>query len=510
MSIIELKDISVTFPGTKALQHISMSVEEGHIVALCGENGAGKSTLAKVIAGVYTKKVYTGEVLVHGKAVDFNNTLDAEAEGICIIHQELNLIPEMTVAENICLGAYPSRLGLVKRKEMTDRAANIFNELQIEIDPNAKISDLSISQQQMVEIAKSISRNPEVIIFDEATSSLTDKEVDILFEIMRRLQSRGTTMLYVSHKLDEIFKICDDVVILKDGQFVNMAPTKDMDKDMLITQMVGRELKDMYAPKTKKRPEGMKPVLDVRNWDVYKTGSRTEKIVEGASMQVYAGEILGIYGLMGAGRTEFVSSIFEGDDVPTSGELYINGEKVHIKNCKDAINHGIGLVTEDRRKTGLCLIHSIRDNATLASMKQYANKLTLLDDKKQTDAMNSMIPKLSIRLADIFRPVSTLSGGNQQKIVLSKWLLNNPQILILDEPTRGIDVGAKKEIYFILQKLADAGVAVVVISSELPEVMGVSDRILIMREGTITGEVSQKEASEELLAKYAMKGDVLP
>jgi len=510
MSIIELKDISVTFPGTKALQHISLNVEEGHIVALCGENGAGKSTLAKVVAGVYTKKVYTGEVLVHGKTVDFNNTLDAEAEGICIIHQELNLIPEMTVAENICLGAYPSRLGLVKRKEMTDRATNIFKELQIEVDPNAKISDLSISQQQMVEIAKSISRNPEVIIFDEATSSLTDKEVDILFEIMRRLQARGTTMLYVSHKLDEIFKICDDVVILKDGQFVNMAPTKDMDKDTLITQMVGRELKDMYAPKTKKRPEGEKPVLDVRNWDVYKTGAKTEKIVEGASMQVYAGEILGIYGLMGAGRTEFVSSIFGGDDVPSTGELYINGEKVHIKNCKDAFNRGIGLVTEDRRKTGLCLIHSIRDNATLASMKQYANKLMLLDDKKQTDAMNSMIPKLSIRLADIFRPVSTLSGGNQQKIVLSKWLLNNPQILILDEPTRGIDVGAKKEIYYILQKLADAGVAVVVISSELPEVMGVSDRILIMREGMITGEVSQKEASEELLAKYAMKGDILP
>lgn len=509
MSLINLEHITVVFPGTVALDDVSFGIEKGEIIALCGENGAGKSTLGKVVAGVYSKRTYSGDLILRGQKVDFKSTLDAEKSGVCMVHQELNLISEMTVAENISLGAFPTQLGLVDRGKMRARAQKIFEELQLDLDPDAKISDLSISQQQMVEIAKSISRNPEVIIFDEATSSLTDKEVDVLFEIMRRLKARGTTMLYVSHKLDEIFRICDRVVILKDGKYINQAPVSEIDKDTLISWMVGRELKDMFAPKTQAVSADSAPILEVRNWSVYKTPARREKIVDNISLRVHRGEILGIYGLMGAGRTEFVSSIFEGDAVPTSGELYINGSAVHLRSCKDAIAHGLGLVTEDRRKTGLCTIHSIRDNATVASMRNYANRLTLLDDKKQTDAMNSMIPRLSIRLSSIFSPVSKLSGGNQQKIVLSKWLLTNPQILILDEPTRGIDVGAKKEIYYILQQLADAGVAVIVISSELPEVMGVSDRILVMSEGTIAGEVAQKDATEEMLVKYAMKGAAL-
>lgn len=506
MSFIDLEHISVVFPGTVALDDVSFPIEKGEIIALCGENGAGKSTLGKVIAGVYSKRTYTGSFRVNGQNADFKNTLDAENTGICMVHQELNLIHEMTVAENICLGAFPAKFGLVDRKEIHQRAKKIFEELHLELDPDSKVSELSISQQQMVEIAKSISRNPEMIIFDEATSSLTDKEVDALFEIMRRLKARGTTMLYVSHKLDEIFRICDRVVILKDGKYVNQAEVKEIDKDTLVSWMVGRELKDMFAEKTHAVARSGTPALEVRNWSAYKKTSRKEKIVNNVNLQVYPGEILGIYGLMGAGRTEFVSSVFEGDAVPTTGELYLDGQKVHLRSCKDSIAHGLGFVTEDRRKTGLCTIHSIRDNATLASTRNYANGLTLLDEKKQTEAVNGMIPKLSIRLSSILFPVSKLSGGNQQKIVLSKWLLTAPKVLILDEPTRGIDVGAKKEIYYILQELADAGVAVIVISSELPEVMGVSDRILVMSEGVITGEVSQKDASEEILVKYAMKG----
>ena len=506
MSLIELDHITVVFPGTVALDDVSFHVEKGEIIALCGENGAGKSTLGKVIAGVYSKRTYSGDLSLHDEKVNFKSTLEAESAGVCMVHQELNLISEMTVAENISLGAFPAKLGLVDRKVMRARAQKIFDELQLDLDPDARISDLSISQQQMVEIAKSISRDPEVIIFDEATSSLTDKEVDVLFDIMRRLKERGTTMIYVSHKLDEIFRICDKVVILKDGKYVNQAPIAEIDKDTLISWMVGRELKDMFAPKTHPLSSADKPILEVQDWSVYKSSARKEKIVDGVNLQVCPGEILGIYGLMGAGRTEFVSSIFEGEAIPTSGTLRIGGQDVHLRSCKDAIAHGLALVTEDRRKTGLCTIHSIRDNATLASMRKYADHFSLLNDKKQTDALNSMIPRLSIRLSDIFAAVSTLSGGNQQKVVLSKWLLTNPQILILDEPTRGIDVGAKKEIYYILQQLADAGVAVIVISSELPEVMGVSDRILVMSEGAIAGEVTREEATEEMLVKYAMKG----
>lgn len=506
MNLIDLEHITVAFPGTVALDDISFGIERAQIIALCGENGAGKSTLGKVIAGVYSKRTYMGDLIVRGEKVDFKSTLDAEKAGICMVHQELNLIREMTVAENICLGAFPTKAGLVDRTEMRARAQKIFEELHLDLDPDAKISDLSISQQQMVEIAKSISRNPEVIIFDEATSSLTDKEVDVLFEIMRRLKARGTTMLYVSHKLDEIFRICDRVVILKDGKYVNQANVKEIDKDTLISWMVGRELKDMFAPKTKVLSPDAKPILEVKHWSVYKNANRQEKIVDDVNLQVRCGEILGIYGLMGAGRTEFVSSIFEGDAVPTSGELYISGQEVHLRSCKDAIAHGLGLVTEDRRKTGLCIIHSIRDNATIASLRQYADAFTLLNDRKQTDAVEQMVKKLSIRLSDMKNAVGKLSGGNQQKVVLSKWLLTDPQILILDEPTRGIDVGAKKEIYAILQQLADAGVAVIVVSSELPEVMGISDRILVMREGTIAGEVAQKNADEEMLVRLAMNG----
>lgn len=508
MGQIKLEHIQVAFPGTIALKDISFEIEQGKIVALCGENGAGKSTLGKVLAGVYSKKTYSGSLYFKGQPVDFKSTLDAEAAGICMVHQELNLIAEMTVAENISLGSFPNWAGLVKTADMRKRALDIFAELELDLNPDAKVSDLSISQQQMVEISKAISRNPEVIVFDEATSSLTDKEVEVLFDIMRRLKERGTTMIYVSHKLNEIFQICDEVVILKDGEYVNRSPVSEIDKDTLISWMVGRELKNMFAPKTMAIGEQGRPMMEVRDWCVYKTTSKVEKIVDHVNLTLHCGEILGIYGLMGAGRTEFVSSVFEGAAVPTTGDLRIAGETVHLHSSADAIAHGVALVTEDRRKTGLCLIHSIRDNATLAARRQFANRLMLRNEAAEKDAVQDMIGQLSIRLASMDNVVGSLSGGNQQKVVLSKWLLTKPQILILDEPTRGIDVGAKKEIYYILQKLADQGVAIIVISSELPEVMGVSDRIMVMSEGRVAGEMTRAEANEETLIRYAMKGAV--
>lgn len=506
MSFIEFEGITKKFPGTVALDSVSLAIEKGDIVALCGENGAGKSTLGKVLVGVYPYGSYEGTIKIEGQEVKFANTLDAEKAGVVMVHQELNLVDQMTVAENISLGGMPNKAGKIDFAVMDKIAQDALNRLGIEIDPRKKLGDLSISMQQMVEIAKAISRNPHTIIFDEATSSLTSSEVEALFDVMRRLKKEAITMIYVSHKLDEIYQICDSVVILKDGKYINQGKTSEVTKDILISWMIGRKLEDMFAPKTTPEYQQRKPILEIKNWSVYKEKGSSKKIVCDADFVLKPGEILGIYGLMGAGRTELVSSIFEGDYVPSSGEMFLDGQKVNISTTSDAIKAGIALLTEDRRGTGLITIHSILDNIILASVKNYVGRFFKRDGEKEIAAAETMVDKLKIKLSSLETPVSSLSGGNQQKVVLSKWLLTNPQILILDEPTRGIDVGAKKEIYHILQELADAGVGIIVVSSEVPEVLGISDRIIVMREGQITGEMFIRDATEEVLVRYAMEG----
>ena len=503
MAHVILEHITKEFPGTVALDDVTVDITPGTIVALCGENGAGKSTLGKVLAGAYPYGTYKGRIMVDGEEMCFSDTLHAERFGICMVHQELNMIPEMTISENISLGNMPNQYGRVNKKAMDKRAEDALNRLGIKLDLNRKMKDLPISIQQMVEIAKAVSRDPHLIIFDEPTSSLSNKEIKSLFRIMRKLKEDGRTMVYVSHKLEEVFEICDSVVILKDGKFVNQGQTSEVDKDTLIQWMIGRELEDMFVPKKQCDFSKAPNLLRVKDWNVYE-GNR--HIVKDVSLEVKRGEILGLYGLVGAGRTEFVNSLFEGDYIPSEGEVYMEDKQIHIKSSKEAIKGGIGLVTEDRRKTGLIVIHSIIDNMTLASMRRFIGRFFRRDKAKEYSAVQEMISKLSIRLSNVEMPVGSLSGGNQQKVVISKWLLTNPKILILDEPTRGIDVGTKREIYFLLQKLADEGVGILFISSELPEILGVSDRILVMRAGEIVGEFPHKEATEEKIARKALEG----
>ncbi|MDY3619424.1 sugar ABC transporter ATP-binding protein [Agathobaculum sp.] len=509
MSHIKMEHITKQFPGVVALNDVSVEFEEGTITALCGENGAGKSTLGKVLAGIYDHKSYDGAIYIRGRQVYFRNTLDAEKEKIVLVHQELNLIPDLTVEENVFLGDYPVKFGHVDYDEMTRRTLEIFKELEIQIDPKETVRNLSTSLQQMVEITKAIARDPEVVIFDEATSSLAAKEIHTLFAIMRKLKAKGVTILYVSHKLEEIFEVCDRVVILKDGSYVNEAPVAEIDRDKLITWMVGHSMSDQFPPHDKDLVQRDKVLFEVRNWNVYKTGTNKAdqiKTVDNLSFHVCAGEVVGLYGLMGAGRTRLLNSMFDSERYQHDGQIFVNGKEVKNHTALDSIKCGLGYVTEDRRKTGLCLIHSVSENILLASLRNYANRVGCISDKKGTAAQDEMVKKLGIKVADINSSVAKLSGGNQQKVIFAKWLLNNPHVLLLDEPTRGIDVGAKKEIYSILRKLSEAGVGVVLVSSEIPEVMGVSDRILVVKGGKIAAEIDRSEATEELLLKNAIGG----
>lgn len=509
MSHIKMEHITKQFPGVIALNDVSVEFERGTITALCGENGAGKSTLGKVLAGIYDHRTYDGKVFISGKEVHFKTTLDAEKEKIVLVHQELNLIPDLTVEENVFLGDYPVKHGHVDYDTMTRRTLEIFQELEIDIDPKAVVRSLSTSLQQMVEITKAIARDPEVIIFDESTSSLTSKEIKILFSIMRKLKEKGVTLLYVSHKLEEIFEICDRVIILKDGAYVNEASVNEIDRDTLITWMVGHEMSDQFPPHEEDVIQHDKVLLEIQNWTVYKTGtSKADNLrtVDNFSFQVHAGEVVGLYGLMGAGRTRLLNSIFDSGRYQHEGKMFINGKEIKSRTALDSIRIGLGYVTEDRRKTGLCLIHSVSDNILLASLRNYANQFGCLNDAKGSDARDDVIKKLGIKVANVDNSVAKLSGGNQQKVIFAKWLLNNPQVLLLDEPTRGIDVGAKKEIYSILRKLSKAGVGIVLVSSEIPEVMGVSDRILVVKNGRVSAEIDRRDATEELLLNHAIGG----
>lgn len=509
MSHIRMEHITKRFPGVVALKDVSVRFEKGTITALCGENGAGKSTLGKVLAGIYDHKSFDGKIYINDSPVYFKSTLDAEKEKIVLVHQELNLIPDMTVEENIFLGNFPTRHGHVDYEKMTKATVDIFKELEIDIDPKETVRNLSTSLQQMVEITKAIARDPEVIIFDESTSSLTAKEIKTFFGIMRKLKADGVTILYVSHKLDEIFEICDRVVILKDGTYINEADTGEIDKDTLITWMIGRELSSQFPAYDKRLVQNDTRLLEVKGWTVYKTGTAKAdnlRTVDNVSFCVHAGEIVGLYGLMGAGRTRLLNSLFDRERYRHTGRLFINGKEVRNKTAVDSIESGIGYVTENRRKTGLCLIHSVNDNILLASLKKYANRFGMINDSRSTSARDEVIKKLGIKLANVDGSVAKLSGGNQQKVIFAKWLLNDPRVLLLDEPTRGIDVGAKKEIYSILRKLTEMGVGILLVSSEIPEVMGISDRILVVKDGRIVAEFNRRNATEELLLKNAIGG----
>ncbi len=495
--LLEMKGISKFFNGIKAISNVNLNIRKGTVHALMGENGAGKSTTMKILSGIY--KPTEGTILMEGKEIFPNTPKVALDYGIAMIHQELSPIFEMTVAENIFLGREPlySKVHLVNYPKMYKDTKKMFENLDLSINPKKKMKELSVSEIQMVEIVKAVSYDSKVIIMDEPTSSLADKEVEQLFSIINRLKKDGKGIIYISHKMDEIFRISDDITVFRDGEYISTNLAKDLDQETLIKQMVGRELTDVFPERNRSVKEEI--ALSVE-------GISAPGYFENVSFQVKKGEILGLTGLMGAGRTEVAKAIF-GMIPIESGSIKLKGEPIKIKEPKDAIKHGIALVTEDRKEEGLVLPMSVKQNITLSSLKSVSSG-PMMKRNTEKQVADDMIKSLKIKTHHRNQLVETLSGGNQQKIVLAKWLLTNPTILILDEPTRGIDIGAKTEIYKLMDHLTKEGYSIIMISSEMPEVLGMSDRIIVLSEGKVMGTLSPKEATQEKILSLATANKV--
>jgi ABC-type sugar transport system ATPase subunit len=491
--LLEMRDITKTFPGVRALDGVTFDLRAGEIHALVGENGAGKSTLMKILGGVYPAGSYGGEVLVNGEVQRFGNVRQAEKAGIAVVFQELSLVKDLTVGENIFLGRAPNRFGIVRWDALYAQARKLLADLHLHIEPRTPVRNLGLGQQQLVEIAKALSQNARILILDEPTAALTDAEVETLFLILDKLRARGVGMVYISHKLEEVFRLSDRITVLRDGRTVGTDRTTALDQARVIARMVGREVGDIF-PKAEHAPGEV--VFEARDITVEDANVRGKRLVDHASFSVHRGEVLGIAGLMGAGRSDLLMAIFGAHAGRVTGEVYAEGKRVEIKSPADAIRYGIGYVTEDRKRFGLVLDQTIQNNATLASLRQVSGRF-VTDRDAERAASERAARDLRIKARDVLTITGTLSGGNQQKVVLAKWLLTKPRVLFLDEPTRGIDVGAKQEIYAQINKLAREGLAIVLVSSELPEVLGLSDRVLVLHEGRITGEFTRSSATPE-------------
>ncbi len=491
-NILEIKGVSKSFVGVKALQNVSFQVRKGDVHALLGENGAGKSTLMKILSGAYSKDC--GQIFVNGKEAEIRNTKDSESLGIAIIYQELNLIPDITVAENIFLARQPKKHGLLNWKKMTEDAEEILNYMDVAIDPRAVVSSLSVAQQQMVEIAKAISLHSQLLIMDEPTSTLTEGETRKLFSVINNLKTKGISMIYISHRMEEIFEICDSYTVLRDGTFVHSGEIKEVDVNQIIEYMVGRSLASVYPEKKNKIGEVILEAEHIANG----------KEVKDVSFSLRKGEILGFAGLVGAGRTETLKAVF-GADSSAKGEIKINGKPVQIRSPRDAIKLGIGFLPEDRKKEGLVVDLPVLDNTVMAKPEK-AMEHGMFSAKKAKEICQKYIRELLIKTPSEMQKAKFLSGGNQQKVVLAKWLNCEPDIIVLDEPTRGIDVNAKMEIYNIIVKLAEEGKSIIMISSEMPELIGLCDRVIVMHEGCVTGELDRRTLSQQQIMHYATGG----
>lgn len=492
--IVEIEHVTKSFPGVMALQDVAFNLKAGEVLALLGENGAGKSTLMKILSGVYTKD--SGTIKIFDQVVEDMNPKKAQALGVAIIHQELNMCAHLTVAQNIFLGREETKSGMLSTKKMNMEAKAILDSLNIDIDPRMVVGDLAVSKQQMVEIAKALSTEAKVLIMDEPTSALTSKEIDDLFIIINKLKSEGCGIVYISHRLEELEHIVDRVTILRDGQFIKSMNLKDTSMHEIISSMVGREIKEKFPRVTCERGE---KILEIKNLNA-------GKMVRDINLELYAGEIVGIAGLMGAGRTETTRAIF-GVDPKESGEIILDGAVIKIEKPLDAINAGIVLAPEDRKKDGLCTKLSIRDNIALPNLDLLCNKLGIVDRKREKEITKKAVEDLKIKLPNAEVDAGSLSGGNQQKVVIGRWLVRNSRVVIFDEPTRGIDVAAKVEIYNLMNALKQQGIGVLFVSSEMPEVMGISDRIIVMCDGKITGEIATSEATQDTILKYATTFD---
>lgn len=482
-------DICKSFPGVKALENVNLKLKRGTVHALMGENGAGKSTLMKVLMGMYVPD--SGKVVYDGKEISKYTQGQAIGMGITMVHQELSYIPYMTVAENMFLGREILKNGMIDKNAMCEKAKELLARVGVSLDPRVLMKDLSVSERQMVEIAKCVSYNAKIVIMDEPTSAITDKEVEQLFAVLNDLKAKGVAIIYISHKMDEVLKISDEVTILRDGTFIDTFSTENIDIDQIIVAMVGRELSQVYPEKHNQIGE---QVFEVK-------GLKREGVFHDISFSLKRGEILGFSGLMGAGRTEIMRAIY-GLDKLDEGEIYIQGKKITIRHPGDAIKNKIGLVNEDRKGVGLVLPLSIKKNLTLSNLNKYFNGI-VVGNNKEAELADRMMKLLAIKAPSKEQLVKNLSGGNQQKVVLGKLLLDEAEILIMDEPTRGIDVGAKSEIYKLICELAEEGKAVIVVSSEMPELLGLCDRIIVLHEGKIMGEVQRKDFDQETLMKWA-------
>jgi ABC-type sugar transport system ATPase subunit len=490
---LEMRDITKTFPGVRALDGVTFDLRRGEFHALVGENGAGKSTLMKILGGVYPYPEYGGEIRIEGAARQFRSVRDAAAAGIAVIYQELSLVKEMTIGENIFLGREPRRFGVIRWDELYARAARLLADLRLPLDPRTPIRNLGIGQQQLVEIAKALSQEARLLVLDEPTAALTGAEVETLFSILNDLRARGVGMIYISHKLEEVFRMSDRITVLRDGRTVGTERAGALDERGVIARMVGREVGAIFP--TPDHAQG-DVTFEARNITVEDPHVAGKRLVDGVSFSVRRGEVLGVAGLMGAGRSDLLMAIFGAHAGRTSGEVRVEGRRVRIESPADAIRHGLGFVTEDRKRFGLVLDQTILNNMTLAGLARISGRFVTNVDREAAEGNRSM-EELRVKANSVFTVAGTLSGGNQQKVVLAKWLLTNPRVLFLDEPTRGIDVGAKQEIYAQINGLAKSGLAIVLVSSELPEVLGLSDRVLVLHEGRVTGEFTRSSATPE-------------
>ena len=491
--ILTMKGIDKSFPGVHALDHVDLELRKGEVHALMGENGAGKSTLMKVLTGIYTKD--SGTITFEGREVQFHNTHEAQEAGIVIVHQELNMVGDLTVAQNIFIGREFKKGIMIDDKKMIAESRKLFDELHIDIDPRAKMSDLTVGKQQMCEIAKAISHKAKVIIFDEPSAALTEKEIEDLFVIIRDLRKQNLGIIYISHRMDEIKVITDRVTVMRDGGYVGTLITDQCTKEDIINMMVGRVIYE--DPKTHSMvPEGAPVVLKVEHLNA-------GKMVQDVSFELHKGEILGFSGLMGAGRTETARALF-GADPKTGGDIYINGQKVTINSPEDAVKHGIGYLSEDRKRYGIVVQKTITENSTMAALEKYTTGL-FINKAEEKKVAEQYIKELATKTPSADELVVNLSGGNQQKVVIAKWLVRNCDILIFDEPTRGIDVGAKNEIYKLMNRLAAEGKSIIMISSEMTEILRMSDRIVVMCEGKKTGEIRIEEATQEAIMDKATR-----
>jgi len=507
--ILEMRNITKTFPGVKALDNVTFSVKQGEIHALVGENGAGKSTLMNVLSGVYPYGSYEGEIYFEGNEVRFHNISQSEEVGLVIIHQELALIPHLSITENLFLGNERSKNGIIDWNESISRTKELLDQVGLHESPNTLITNMGVGKQQLVEIAKALAKRVKLLILDEPTASLNETDSEKLLELLLQFKARGIASILISHKLSEVSKVADSITILRDGATIETLDThKDViTEDRIIRGMVGRDITHRFPPRESKIGD---VIFEVRDWNAFHPLHAHRKVSDNVNIHVRRGEVVGIAGLMGAGRTELAMSIFgRAYGAHISGKAYKNGQEIDVSTINKAIANGLAYATEDRKAYGLILIEQIKDNITLSNLEEISDA-GVINEPKELTVTREYRNKLNIKCSSILQLAVNLSGGNQQKVVLSKWLFANPDILILDEPTRGIDVGAKFEIYTIINRLASEGKGIILISSELPEILGMSDRIYVMRNGKIVGELPAEEASQEKIMTYIMRKQEVP